>query len=134
MQNATLRGAMMLGAILLPLVAHAASKPSPAVPTHAKSVAPPEPPIESGVYGFSGGGVPNEPPAGVVGECIWVFDAANKAQVAKGRCDERSPGKFRVVLKPGHYVVHGPGGNQPINIKRGGWVKVVSVVSLPVGP
>jgi hypothetical protein len=31
-------------------------------------------------------------------------------------------------------VVHGPGGNQPVDIKRGGWVKVVSVVSLPVGP
>src|SRR5215471_7538984 len=65
-----------------------------------------EPPIQSGVYGFSGGKVPgSDYPEGVIGECIWIFDQLNKNQVAKGECTERNPGKFRVVLKPGHYVL-----------------------------
>jgi hypothetical protein len=90
---------------------------------------------QSGIYGFSGahndlGAVPE----GVVGECVWIFDAMDKSQVAKGKCSERQPGKFRVILKPGRYVVHGPGGNQKIEIKRGQWVKVTSVVLLPLGP
>jgi hypothetical protein len=92
------------------------------------------PPIQSGIYGFSGGKVPDSDPEGVVGECIWVFDEHNRRQVAKGECAERTPGKFRVVLKPGRYVVHGPGGNTPIEIKSGQWVKIESVVGLPLAP
>jgi hypothetical protein len=95
----------------------------------------PSPAAQSGIYGFSGarndlGAIPE----GVVGECVWIFDAMDKGQVAKGNCSERQPGKFRVVLKPGRYVVHGPGGNQKVEIKRGEWVKVTSIVLLPLGP
>jgi hypothetical protein len=94
-----------------------------------------EPPIQSGVYGFSGGKVPGaDYPEGVIGECIWIFDQLNKKQIAKGECTERSPGKFRVVLQPGRYVVHGPGGNEPIEIKAGQWIKIESVTLLPAGP
>lgn len=94
-----------------------------------------EPPIQSGVYGFSGGKVPGADfPEGVVGECIWIFDQANANQIAKGECSERSPGKFRVVLKPGRYVVRGPGGNQSIDIKAGKWIKIESITLLPGGP
>ena len=90
------------------------------------------PPIESGVYGFSGGKAAGADFAeGVVGECIWIFDQANKTQIAKGECSERNPGKFRVVLKPGHYVVHGPGGNKPIEVKPGQWINIESVTLLP---
>jgi hypothetical protein len=93
------------------------------------------PPIQSGIYGFSGAHSDLETnPEGVVGECVWIFDAMDKSQVAKGKCSERQPGKFRVVLKPGRYVVHGPGGNQKVEIKRGEWVKVTSIVLLPLGP
>jgi len=93
------------------------------------------PPIQSGVYGFSGGKVPGADfPEGVIGECIWIFDQANKNQIAKGECSERSPGRFRVVLKPGHYVVHGPGGNKPIEVKAGQWIKIESLTLLPAGP
>jgi len=96
--------------------------------------APPQPPIQSGVYGFSGGKSPGADfPEGVVGECIWIFDQANKNQIAKGDCSERSPGKFRVVLKPGHYVVRGPGGNKPIEVKPGQWIDVESITLLPAG-
>jgi hypothetical protein len=105
-------------------------------PSNAKAVQPAaEPPIQSGVYGFSGGKVPDADYAeGVVGECIWIYDQLNKNQIAKGDCTERNPGKFRVVLKPGRYVVRGPGGNQPIEVKAGQWIKIESVTLLPKGP
>jgi len=94
----------------------------------------PEPPIQSGIYGFSGGRVPGADfPEGVIGECIWIFDQRNQNQVAKGECSERSPGKFRVVLKPGRYVVRGPGGNKPIALKTGQWIKIDSLTLLPGG-
>ena len=91
-----------------------------------------ESPVKSGVYGFSGARAGDAEPKGVIGECIWIFDQSNKAQLAKGDCLESDPGKFRVSLKPGKYMVHGPGGNRPIDIKEGQWVKVVSIVPLPV--
>jgi hypothetical protein len=91
------------------------------------------PPVQSGIYGFSGGRNPDPTaaPSGVIGECIWIFDAGNKNQVAKGDCAEKDPGNFRVALRPGHYVVHGPGGNQTVDVKLGGWVKVTSIALLP---
>lgn len=93
-----------------------------------------KPPVQSGVYGFSGAKVPYGDPEGVVGECIWIFDAENQHQVAKGDCYENKPGSFRVVLKPGHYVVRGPGGNKAVEVKDGGWVKIESIVMLPLAP
>jgi hypothetical protein len=87
---------------------------------------------DSGVYGFSGARTGDNDPQGVVGECIWIFDEANKAQVARGICDEARPGQFRVGLKPGKYVVRGPGGNRAIRVRRGQWTKVVSIVPLPI--
>jgi len=93
------------------------------------------PPVQSGIYGFSGGkSAIASDPEGVVGECVWIFDAGNQRQVAKGDCSEKEPGKFRVVLKPGRYVVHGPAGNEKVEIKPGGWVKVTSIALLPLGP
>jgi hypothetical protein len=87
--------------------------------------------VQSGVYGFSGAKAGDNAPEGVIGECIWVFDQANKAQVAKGECRESNPGQFRVRLTPGKYVVHGPGGNRAIEVKQGQWVKIVSIVPIP---
>ncbi|HUN59473.1 MAG TPA: hypothetical protein VMU41_15285 [Candidatus Binataceae bacterium] len=86
---------------------------------------------ESGVYGFSGAKAGDNDPEGVIGECIWIFDQANKTQVAKGECGESTPGQFRVMLTPGKYVVHGPGGNRAIEVKHGQWVKIVSIVPVP---
>jgi hypothetical protein len=94
-----------------------------------------EPPVQSGIYGFSGGKVPGADfPEGVIGECIWVFDQHNHNQITKGDCSEQRPGQFRVVLKPGHYVVRGPGGNKPIEVRAGQWIKLESVTMLPKGP
>lgn len=84
--------------------------------------------VESGVYGFSGAIKGESDLSGVMGECIWIYDADNKKQVAKGDCDQ---GNFRVVLKPGTYVVRGPGGNQKIDVKPHQWVKIKSLVKLP---
>ena len=115
--------------LVRPVAAGRSSAESQKVPAKAA-----EQPIQSGVYGFSGGKVPGADfPEGVIGECIWIFDEANRNQVAKGECSERSPGKFRVVLKPGRYVVHGPGGNKPIHLKAGEWIKIESVTLLPGG-
>ena len=91
-------------------------------------------PLESGIYGFSGARRAEGAPEGVIGECLWVFDESDQRQIAKGNCRETEPGKFRVSLKPGKYVVHGPGGNQPIEIKRGTWIKIMSLVDLPLAP
>jgi hypothetical protein len=90
--------------------------------------------LQSGVYGFSGAGTPLGTPEGVIGECVWIFDASNREQVAKGDCAEKDPGSFRIALKPGHYVLHGPGGNHPFHVQAGRWVKVESVASLPIAP
>jgi hypothetical protein len=83
--------------------------------------------IESGVYGFSGA-LKGGSPSGVIGECIWIYDVDNEKQIAKGDCDE---GNFRVLLRPGSYVVRGPGGNQKIEVKPHQWIKIKSVVQLP---
>ena len=123
---------LTLAALALP---PAVGRAQAASGTNAIVATPGTPPVESGVYGFSGGKSPlSTDPEGVIGECIWIFDAANQRQVAKGDCSEKEPGKFRVVLKPGRYVVHGPGGNHNVEIKPGGWVKVTSVALLPIGP
>jgi hypothetical protein len=125
-----------LSAILtLPPASHAQTSGKPGT-GNAKAVQPAaEPPIQSGVYGFSGGRVPGADfPEGVIGECIWIYDQRDQNQIAKGECPECSPGKFRVVLKPGRYVVHGPGGNKPIEVKAGQWIKLESVTLLPAGP
>ncbi len=88
----------------------------------------------SGVYGFSGARVAEGAPVGVIGECLWVFDEGNQHEVAKGECSAAEPGKFRVALKPGKYVVRGPGGNQPIEIKPGRWIEITSLAELPLAP
>jgi hypothetical protein len=90
--------------------------------------------ILSGVYGFSGARVADGSPQGVIGECIWIFDVNNKSQVAKGDCTDSDPGNFHVALSAGHYVVRGPGGNKAIEVKKGHWVKVTSIVPLPMMP
>jgi hypothetical protein len=90
--------------------------------------------IDSGIYGFAGAHVGEGADEGVIGECIWVFDARDRRQIAKGECGTDEPGRFRLALRPGKYVVHGPGGNHPIEVKRGQWTRVMSLVELPVGP
>lgn len=132
MRPTTIAGTTALAALALLL---ASSRASAASGTDQIKAADNTPPVQSGIYGFSGGkSAIATDPEGVIGECIWIFDADNKRQVAKGNCSERQPGKFRVVLKPGSYVVHGPGGNQNVEIKQGGWVKITSVALLPLGP
>jgi hypothetical protein len=121
--------------LFLPSVSRAQMSAKPDVRNTEAAGPAAEPPIQSGVYGFSGGKVPGaDSPEGVVGECIWIFDEHNRTQVAKGDCAERSPGKFRVLLKPGRYVVRGPGGNKPVEVKTGQWIKIESVTLLPAGP
>jgi hypothetical protein len=92
------------------------------------------PAFPSGIYGFSGAGAPYGEPMGVIGECVWVFDERDNLQVAKGQCAESAPGHFRVILKPGRYMVHGPGGNRSVEVKPGVWVKLESIASLPLAP
>jgi hypothetical protein len=121
--------------LILPLACHGQTSGKPSATNTRALASPAEPPIQSGVYGFSGGKVPGEDFAeGVIGECIWIYDQLNKIQIAKGDCPEHNPGEFRVVLKPGRYVVRGPGGNQPIEVKAGQWIKIESVTLLPKGP
>jgi hypothetical protein len=120
--------AALVGAALLTIVAISgcsrgsgqkfAAKPTPAAASDE---------VESGVYGFSGA-MKGGSHSGVMGECIWIYDADNKNQVAQGDCDE---GNFRVLLKPGTYVVRGPGGNQKIEIKPHQWIKINSMAELP---
>jgi hypothetical protein len=90
--------------------------------------------IDSGIYGFAGAHVAEGADAGVVGECIWVFDQSDRRQIAQGSCRAGQPGRFRLALRPGKYVVHGPGGNYPIEVKRGQWTQVRSLLELPTGP
>jgi hypothetical protein len=132
----TIIGMVGLFAILVsPVGGHAQTSGKVDASSTKRATTPAEAPVQSGVYGFSGGKVPGADfPEGVIGECIWIFDQANKNQIAKGECSERRPGKFRVVLKPGRYVVHGPGGNKPIEVKAGQWLNIESVTLLPAGP
>jgi hypothetical protein len=128
MRHATIRAALICAALLaaagISNRALASEKQAPA-----KAAAPaPSDEVESGVYGFSGAIRGESGISGVMGECIWIYDAANKKQVAKGDCNQ---GNFRVVLKPGTYVVRGPGGNQKIEVKPHQWVKIRSLAKLP---
>jgi hypothetical protein len=111
-----------------------ANAPENATSSMAAPAPPGSTPGDSGVYGFSGARVPDSDPQGVIGECIWIYDAANRNQVAKGDCIESAPGRFRVRLKPGRYVVRGPGGSKPIEVKPGGWIRIMSIVALPMAP
>jgi hypothetical protein len=123
---------VMIASLILAGCHHAprASTSDLATPSSATAQAP----VQSGVYGFSGAGTPLGAPEGVIGECVWIFDASDRKQVAKGDCAEKDPGSFRIALKPGHYVLHGPGGNHPFHVQAGRWVKVESVASLPIAP
>jgi hypothetical protein len=131
MRQLVIAGAITLAAI----IARPSSSHGGAPSDLADKATSTSPAVQSGIYGYSGGrsDIASDP-EGVVGECIWVYDAMDKRQVAKGECSERRPGNFRVVLKPGRYVVHGPGGNQKVEIKQGEWVKISSIVRLPLGP
>jgi hypothetical protein len=120
--------AALVGAVLLTTVAISACMRGSGPKLAAKATpAAASDEVESGVYGFSGA-MKGGSPSGVIGECIWIYDADNKKQIAKGDCDE---GNFRVVLKPGTYVVRGPGGNQKIEVKPHQWIKIKSMVELP---
>jgi hypothetical protein len=89
---------------------------------------------KSGVYGFSGAGSASAGKRGVIGECIWIYDASNRKQVASGECSTKKPGEFRVPLAPGNYVVRGPGGSRAVEIRRGKWIWLNSVVEMPQVP
>jgi hypothetical protein len=88
----------------------------------------------SGIYGFSGTASSfGENKMGVVGECIWIYDVITRRQLANGDCSAENPGKFRVQLKPGKYLVKGPGGDSRVEIKSGQWTRVDSVAEVPIG-
>jgi hypothetical protein len=91
--------------------------------------------LQSGVYGLFSGTDSSfgENKLGVVGECIWIYNAANQKQVASGDCSGEKPGEFRVPLAPGRYVVRGPGGNKVVEIKNAQWTRLDSVFEIPVG-
>ncbi|HVA39813.1 MAG TPA: hypothetical protein VNF49_04065 [Candidatus Binataceae bacterium] len=129
MRTASLCAALAAAALLAPIVggrALAADKKAGTKP--ASAAVPARSGVESGVYGFSGALKAGTSMQGVMGECIWIYDGDNKKEVAKGDCDQ---GNFRVPLKPGHYVVRGPGGNEKIEVKPHQWVKIRSLVKLP---
>jgi hypothetical protein len=140
MRPAVLSSAIVLVAIFCPgapgQTQTATQTPTDDVKISAKAATAPnsQPPIQSGVYGFSGAKAPDSVTSGVVGECMWIYDAQNQNQIATADCYQNNPGTFRLVLKPGRYVVHGPGGVKPIEVKDGGWVKIVSIADLPVAP
>lgn len=98
------------------------------------SPAPAAPSSDSGVYGFSGARIAEGAQEGVIGECIWVFDESNRRQIATATCGAEEPGRFRVRLRPGRYVLRGPGGNRPVEVPPGQWIKVTSLVELPLAP
>jgi hypothetical protein len=93
-----------------------------------KPVAAPVPP-NSGVYGYVG----TTALRGAIGKCVWIYDASNQKQVAVGRCSTKHPGKYRVPLAPGHYVLKGPGGTKTILVKRHAWTHVNSLFDMPGG-
>ena|SRR6266478_3157519 len=125
-----MRQAKLICLLALILAAPAADVSADPNSTHADA----PPPVQSGVYGFSGArSAMASDPEGVIGECIWIFDAANQKQVAKGNCSEKRPGVFRVVLQPGSYVVHGPGGTKKVELKPGAWLKIESIAMMPIG-
>jgi hypothetical protein len=122
---------LITGAILSMAIAnHAAAAGIAPQPRGAGAVRPGQERAESGVFGFAGAVKGGGAPSGVIGECVWIYDATNRKQVATGVCKE---GNFRVGLKPGVYVVRGPGGNQKVDIKPNRWVKIKSLVALPAG-
>jgi hypothetical protein len=90
--------------------------------------------LDSGVYGFAGARIAEGAQEGVIGECIWVFDQSDRHQLIVGECAAADPGRFRLPLRPGKYVIHGPGGNRPVEVKRGQWTQVTSMVDLPLAP
>jgi hypothetical protein len=99
-----------------------------------RSAADDSPDLESGVYGFSGTtSAFGENQMGVVGECVWIHDGGTKKEVASGYCYGSNPGNFRVPLRPGRYVIRGPGGPQAIEIKQHTWTKVDSLLQTPAG-
>ncbi len=126
MRNATTYAALV-GAVLLASITMSACKGESQKLAAKPTAGTASTEVESGVYGFSGA-IKGGSPSGVIGECIWIYDAANKIQIAKGDCDQ---GNFRVVLQPGTYVVRGPGGNQKIEVKPHQWVKINSTAELP---
>ena len=58
------------------------------------------------------------------GHVLLVLEGELLTELADGRT---------VVLKPGHYVVRGPGGNKPIEVKTGQWISIESISLLPGG-
>lgn len=131
MRNAATCAALVGAALLTGVVISASARASEETPKAKPIPAAASDEVESGVYGFSGAIKGGGSLSGVMGECIWIYDADNKKQVDKGDCDQ---GNFRVVLKPGTYVVRGPGGNQKIEVKPHQWIKVKSLVKLPGSP
>lgn len=129
MRTASLCAALAAAALLTPAIAgHVLAADNKAEAKPLAHTSPARSGVESGVYGFSGALKAGTSMQGVMGECIWIYDGDNKKEVAKGDCDQ---GNFRVPLKPGHYVVRGPGGNEKIEIKPHEWVKIRSLVKLP---
>ena len=64
--------------------------------------------------GFQARRRPTPPPEASSVNCMWIYDAQNQKQIATADCYQNNPGTLRMVLKPGHYMVHGPGGVKPI--------------------
>ena len=50
-----------------------------------------------------------------------------RSRSRRGNCDEKNPGKFRVELPPGRYVVRGPGGSHPVEVKTGAWTQSIQL-------
>ncbi len=88
----------------------------------------------SDIYGSSGTASPfGKNKMGVVGECLWIHDILSRRQLASDDCSNENPGKFRIQLKPGKYVVRGPGGDKRVEIKSAQWTRVDSVAEIPLG-
>src|SRR6266851_7404463 len=84
--------------------------------------------------GFQAQRRPTPPPEASSANACGSTMRRTKKQIATADCYQNNPGTFRLVLKPGRYVVHGPGGVKPIDVKDAGWVKIESIAVLPVAP
>ncbi len=91
----------------------------------------------SGIYGSSfsevAGGAPQPFPTrhDHSGKCVTVRKVPTRQVVAVGNCDR--DGRFRVVVRPGRYVIDGVGGSKEEEVRPGRWQRVdlVKVLEVP---
>src|SRR5216684_7643103 len=111
MRRAVLSSAIVLVAIFALTPAGQTQTASENVKISAKAATasePPETPIQSGIYGFSGAKTPDSAARGVVGECMWIYDAQNQKQIATADCYQNNRALSAWCLNPAAMWFTGP--------------------------